>query len=119
MTSSSDSSIEDILAQRIVNGQRITIPGFEDLNESQQPQIIARRQNLTRFRKGASAAVATEPLIDKRDPTPPPPSKEEVFIECQGFEIKARQDLEAEGCPPAILLILRFPCGMFPKNIRE
>ncbi|MCJ1386249.1 hypothetical protein MMC17_009375 [Xylographa soralifera] len=138
MPSSTDSFVEHLLARRIVNGRIITIPGFPNLNESQQAQVIARLQqeeregmirpafdpktledalsNLTRFRKGASAAVATEPLIDSRDPTPPPRSKEALFIEAQGYEIKARQDLEAEGCPPCYPPNLEIPLRDIPEE---
>jgi hypothetical protein len=48
MASSADSFIDDLLTRRIVKGQMITIPGFADLNESQQAQIIARLQYVPR-----------------------------------------------------------------------
>ncbi len=39
-----DSFIGDLLARRVVKGFDLLIPGFEDLDESQEAQVIAGLQ---------------------------------------------------------------------------
>ena len=58
MASSSDSFIDDLLARRTVTGRTVTVPGFENLNEFQQTQVIARLRyvprNLLSFSRGTT-----------------------------------------------------------------
>ena len=63
--------------------------------------------------------VATEPLIDSRQPTPPGPSEEEQFIEDRYLEILARQDLEADGCPPCYPPDFQIPLRDIPKEYQK
>ncbi len=43
-----DSFIDGLLAGRVVKGRMITIPGLENLSESQEAQVIARLQYVPR-----------------------------------------------------------------------
>ncbi len=64
--------------------------------------------NVNDFCKRVSS-VATEPLIDSQEPTPLGPNEEEQLIEDRYIEILARQDLEADGCPPCYPPDLEIP----------
>ncbi|KAE8446596.1 hypothetical protein EG329_011789 [Mollisiaceae sp. DMI_Dod_QoI] len=175
MASSTD-SIDDLLAHRIVtSGNVITgkvttirIPGFEDLNESQRAQIIARlqqdflegmiqpdfdpraledalsnllpyhygfsylddyksylmtafeqSQNVNDFERKTCGVDIEEHLIDSRAPTPPSRTEEEQLIEDRYFEILARQDLEADGCPPCYPPDLQTPLRDVPEEYQK
>lgn len=119
MTPSYDSFIDDLLAHRTITGRTVKVPGFENLNEFQQARIIARLREaeergelIPDFDQGPLEAALS-------CLTPPPPSKEQLIIEARGLEIKARQDLEAEGCPPCYPPDLKIPLRNIPQKYQR
>jgi hypothetical protein len=53
-----DSFIDDLLARRVVKGFELLIPGFEELDASQEAQVIAKLQYVpkkpSQFSKGTT-----------------------------------------------------------------
>lgn len=108
MDSSDDSSVDGLVARRIVRDYRtfsiVQVPGSSTLPEAQRTAVLAKLQQ-----QQIASPLDVDALQSALRGLTPPPDDEADKETSRCLEDQARKDLEEEGCPPCYPADLEFP----------